>query len=88
MEIPPWHMIQKLCKHPQKQVKKEMVRNLFRYSDIVKFYFILVILLYEYAMLILRWCGDYPFCLKHTGIEKSYDSDDLPMNQMVLQQNS
>ena len=39
---------------PQKKANKEMVRNIFRDSDIVNFYCIHVILLYGSVMLILR----------------------------------
>ena len=65
-----------------------MVRNIFRDSDIVKFYFIRVILLYGSVMLILSWCYDYFFYITYIWIDKNYDSDDLPLIQMVLQRNS
>ena len=39
-------------------------------------------------MIILRWCCDYLFNLTYIWIDKSYDSDDLPLAQMVLQHNS
>ena len=43
---------------------------------------------YGSVMLILRWWGDYLFCLKYIWIDKIYDSDDMPPTQMVLQNNS
>ena len=65
-----------------------MVINIFRYSDIVKFYCIHVIPLYGSGMIILRWWYDYIFFLVYVWIYKSYDIDDLPLTQMVLQINS
>ena len=65
-----------------------MARNLVRDSDIVKLYCINVILLYGSVMIILRWCCDYLFNLTYTWIDKSYDGDDLPLIQMVLQRDS
>ena len=65
-----------------------MVINIFRDSDIVKFYYIQVITLYGSVMIILRWCCDYLLNLTYTWIDKSYDSDDLPLIWMILQRNS
>ena len=39
-------------------------------------------------MLILHWCYDYIFSLVFNWTEKSYDSDDLPLNQIFLQRNT
>ena len=39
-------------------------------------------------MLILLWCYDYLLILSYIWIDKSYDSDDKPLTQMVLQRNS
>ena len=44
--------------------------------------------LYGSVMLILRWRYDYIFFFAYIWIDKSYDSDDLPLTQMVLQRNS
>ena len=65
-----------------------MVRNVLRYSDIVHLYCIHVIPFYGSAVLILRLCYDYLFFLSYLRIDKIYDSDDLPLTQMVLQRNT
>ena len=39
-------------------------------------------------MIILRWCCDYLLNLTYTWIDKSYDSDDMPLTQIFLQHNS
>ena len=65
-----------------------MLRNVLKYSDILKLYCIHVITLYGSVMIILRWCCDYLLNLTYTWINKSYDSDDLPLIQMVIQSNS
>ena len=39
-------------------------------------------------MLISRWCYDYIFFLSYIWIDKSYDSDDMPLTQMFLKINS
>ena len=65
-----------------------MVRNVLRYSDLVKLYCIHVIPLYGSIMLILRWCYDYIFFIVYIWIYNSYDSDDLQLTQMVLQRNT
>ena len=62
--------------------KKEMARNILRDNDIVKLYFNRVIPFYGYVMLILCWC--YDFFLLYIRIGNIYDSDDLPLTQMVL----
>ena len=41
-----------------------------------------------YVMLILCWCYDYLLIFTYIWIDKSYDSDDLPLTQMVLQRNT
>ena len=51
-------------------------------------YCIHVIILYGSVIIILSWCYDYLFCLTYIWIDKNYDSDDLPLIQMVLQRNS
>ena len=73
---------------PTKEVKKGIVRNIFRDSGIVKLYFIHVILLYGFVVLILRWWCDYIFLIAYIWIYKSYDSDDMSLTQMVLKSNS
>ena len=61
-----------------------MVINVLRDSDIVKLYCIHFINLYGSVMFLLRWCCSYIFFLAYTWIDKSYDSDDLQLTQMVL----
>ena len=78
-------MTQKLYQPTTKEVKKEIVRNVFRDSDTIKLYCIHVIPLYGSVIIILRWCYDYIFFLVYIWIDKSYDSDDLTLTQMVLQ---
>ena len=65
-----------------------MVRNVLSDSELVKLYCTHVIPLYGSVMLILRWLYDYLFFLEYIWIYKSYDSDDLLLNQMILQLNS
>ena len=57
--------------------KKEMVRNVLRDSDIVKFYCIHGIPLYGSVMHILCWYYDYLLFIAYIWIDKIYDSDDL-----------
>ena len=65
-----------------------MVINFLRYINIVKLYYIHVIPLYGSVMLILRWCYEYIFFLAYIWIYKRYDSDDLPLIQIVIQHNT
>ena len=64
-----------------------MVINFFIDSDIVKLYCIHGIPLYGSVMHILCWYYDYLLFIAYIWIDKIYDSDDLPLTQMVLQQN-
>ena len=73
---------------PPKEVKKKMVRNVRKYSDIVKLHCIHIIPLYASVILILFWWYAYLLFLAYTWIDKSYDSDDLLLNQMAIQRNT
>ena len=81
-------MTQKLCQPPTKEDKKEMVRNVLRDSDIVKLYCIHVIPLYGHVTLIFLWFYYFILFFGYKWIDNSYDIDDLPLTQMVLQINS
>ena len=73
---------------PPKEVKKKMVINVRKYSDIVKLHCIHVIPLYASVILILRWWYAYILFISCIWIDKSYDSDDLPLTQIVIQRNT
>ena len=65
--------------------KKEIVVNFLRDDDVVLLYCNHVIPFCGYVMIILFWCYDYLLFLAYIWIDKIYDSDDLPLTQMVLQ---
>ena len=47
-----------------------------------------VILLSCSGIIYLRWCYDYLFFLAYIWIDKSYDSDYLPVTQMLIHPNT
>ena len=61
------------------------MRDVLRDNHVSKLYCNCAIPFYGSFMLILWWCYNYLLFLAYIWIDKIYDSDELPLTQMVLQ---
>ena len=62
-----------------------MVRNILRDNDVFKLYCTRAIFVCAYVMIILFVCYYYVMFIAYILIDKIYDSDNLPLTQMLIQ---